>query len=86
GWGAFQIGARYEFLEADEGLFKEGYVDSSNYTDRASGVTLGINWYPNEMVRFMLNYSHITFDDPVTVNGEGIDDEDVVLTRFELVF
>ena len=86
GWGAFQIGARYEFLEADEGLFKEGYVDSSNYTDRASGVTLGINWYPNEMVRFMLNYSHITFDDPVTVNGEGIDDEDVVLTRFQLVF
>jgi len=85
-WGAFQIGARYEFLKADHGLLDLGYVDSTQYTDKASGITLGLNWYPNEMVRFMLNYYHIKFDDSIAVSGERIDNEDAVLTRFELVF
>jgi phosphate-selective porin OprO/OprP len=40
GWGAFQIGARFEFLEADQGLFDQGYVDSTVYTDKTSGTTL----------------------------------------------
>ena len=85
-WGAFQIGARYEFLKADKSLLDLGYVDSTQYTDKASSITLGLNWYPNEMVRFMLNYYHIKFDDSIAVSGERIDNEDAVLTRFELVF
>jgi phosphate-selective porin OprO/OprP len=86
GWGAFQVGARYEFLKADKDLLDLGYVDSSRYTDKTSGFTVGLNWYPNEMVRFMLNYYHMKFDDSITVDTEKIDDEDVILTRFELVF
>ena len=86
GWGAWQIGARYEFLEADQGLLDLGYVDSTLYTDKTHGFTLGVNWYPNEMVRFMLNYYHMKFDDAITVSGEQIDDEDVILTRFQMVF
>ncbi len=86
GWGAWQIGARWEFLEADQGLFDQGYVDSTVYTDKTDGYTFGINWYPNEMVRFMLNYYHLEFDDAITVKGEQIDYEDVILTRFQIVF
>jgi len=86
GWGALQIGARFEFLEADQELLDQGYVDSSLYTDKAQGYTLGVNWYPNEMVRFMLNYYHMMFDDDITVSGKRIDDEDVILTRFQVVF
>ena len=86
GWGAWQIGARFEFLEADQGLLDLGYVDSTLYTDKTYGYTLGINWYPNEMVRLMLNYYHMKFDDAITVSGQQIDDEDVILTRFQMVF
>jgi hypothetical protein len=34
----------------------------------------------------MLNYNHIEFDDTITVGGERVNDEDVILTRFEAVF
>jgi len=84
GWGALQIGARFEFLEADQGLLDQGYVDANLYTDKAQGYTLGVNWYPNEMVRFMLNYYHIDFDDEITVSNQKIGDEDVILTRFQI--
>jgi phosphate-selective porin OprO/OprP len=86
GWGAFQIGARYEFVEADEGLLDQGYVDATQYTDRADGFTIGLNWYPNEMIRLMLNYYHVKFEDDILVSGQRIDDEDVILTRLQAVF
>jgi phosphate-selective porin OprO/OprP len=86
GWGALQLAARFEYLKADEGLLDLGYADATKYTDRASGFTIGINWYPNEMVRFMLNYYHMEFDDPVMVSSEQIGDEDVILTRLQAVF
>lgn len=77
GWGAWQIGARADYLKADESLLRSGYAEG---TDKAYGFTLGVNWYPNDMVRFMLNYNHVEFDDTV----HGIDNEDVILTRFQV--
>ena len=56
----------------------------ARYTDKASGITLGLNWYLNPLVRLMVNYNHVKFNDPITVGGEQIDAEDVILTRFEL--
>ena len=45
GLGALQLVARYEFLESDEELLDLGYADASLYTDKASGFTVGLNWY-----------------------------------------
>ncbi len=84
--GAIQVGIRYEFLKADKDLFKYGYVDSSKYTDKAQVITFGLNWYPNDMVRFMFNYYHAEFDDDIVVSDQKISDEDVFLSRFEIVF
>jgi phosphate-selective porin len=67
-----------------DGFFNHGYVDKSEYTDRASGVTVGINWYFNDMVRFMFNYNHVDFDDYVE-DADG-DWEDAFLARFQLDF
>ncbi|MBW2368673.1 MAG: porin, partial [Deltaproteobacteria bacterium] len=53
---------------------------------KTHGYTFGVNWYPNEMVRLMLNYYHMGFDDTITVSGKQIDDEDAIHTRFQIVF
>ncbi|MCJ7687701.1 MAG: porin, partial [Desulfobacteraceae bacterium] len=84
GWGAFQIGARLEQVKGDQGLLTQGFVDPSKYTNRAAGVTFGINWYPVDMVRVMLNYYHMDFGDSIAVGNTTIDDEDVIMTRVEL--
>jgi len=86
GWGALQVGIRLEFLKADQGLLNEEFVDASRYTDKAQAYTLGFNWYPNEMVRFMVNGIHTVFDDKILVSGERIDHENLVLTRCQVVF
>jgi phosphate-selective porin OprO/OprP len=83
-WGAFQLCIRYDRLEVSDGFFDHGYVNERDYTDRASGVTVGINWYFNDMMRFMLNYNHVDFDDYVQ-DADG-DWEDAFLARFQLDF
>jgi len=85
GWGAWQIGARLEFVKGDQGLLDQGFVNPAQYTNRAAGFTVGINWYPVSMVRFMLNYYHMRFGDSIAVGNSRIDHEDVILTRCELV-
>jgi phosphate-selective porin OprO/OprP len=83
-WGAIQLAGRYEYLDLSDGFFDHGYANSTRYTDGAKGGTFGINWYLNEMVRIMLNYNHIEFDDYVLEADD--DDEDVFLARFALEF
>ena len=86
GWGAFQVGARIEFLKADNDILDLGFADSDRYTAKTSGFTIGLNWYPMEMVRIMVNYYHMDFDDDILVGGNRYGDEDVILTRFQTVF
>lgn len=83
-WGAFQLSIRYDRLELSDGFFRHGFADASKYTDRTSGVTAGINWYFNDMVRFMFNYNHVHFDDYVAAADGSW--EDVFLARFQLDF
>jgi phosphate-selective porin OprO/OprP len=49
GWGAFEIGARYSYLDLQDGEVRGGIL---------SDVTLGLNWIPIAHVRFMTNYVH----------------------------
>jgi len=83
-WGAFQLCIRYDWLELSDGFFDHGFADPSQYTDRASGFTAGINWYFNDMVRLMFNYNHVDFNDYVE-DADG-DWEDAFLARFQLDF
>ena len=85
-WGAWQIAFRYSFLSVDRDLFKYGYADPKKYTDKADAYTAGVNWYLNDMVRIMVNYIHTSFDDDVEVSGKKIDNEDVFITRFQIVW
>jgi phosphate-selective porin OprO and OprP len=64
GWGAFEIAARYSIIDLND-RFVPGIA-----TDTTQGVaggkqtiyTAGLNWYPNDYVRFSLNYLHGIID------------------------
>lgn len=73
GLGAFQIAARYEYLDLDSNALKNGLTN--NFTTGTSSLAalntrlgrggtqssylLGLNWYPIDYIRFMLNYGRV---------------------------
>ena len=85
-WGALQLVARYETLSIDSELFRKGYADSSKYTDDAEGFALGLNWYLNNMMRVMINYTSTDFNGYIVKDGEQLDSENLFLVRMQLVF
>ncbi len=48
GIGAIELAARFSHLDRNDKSINEGVSDD---------YTLGVNWYPNDMLRFMLNYT-----------------------------
>ncbi len=86
GTGAFQVLARYDWLDMDKGLLDKGFVDSTKYTNKANGYAFGLTWYPNDMVRFMVNFYHTDFDEDINVSGKKMGSEDAVFTRFQIVW
>ncbi|MFW5431519.1 MAG: OprO/OprP family phosphate-selective porin [Methylophilaceae bacterium] len=62
--GAWQVAARFESLEIDGG--------TAATTDEADKFSIGLNYYPHQNLRFMLNYDKIT---DLTKNGADVDFE-----------
>ena len=65
--GAFEVAARYTFIDANS--FKEGsdipYIQGGS----SEAYTLGLNYYVNYNVKFMLSYSYVNNDR--WANGKG---------------
>ena len=64
-WGAWEIAARLDDVDLNSHFTRAwrcrpipAAVDGG--TQR--GVTVGLNWYPNDIIRFMLDYNHIDYD------------------------
>ena len=60
GWGAWELAARYSIVDLND-LFIPGQTTAS--TNGVAGghqevVTLGVNWYVNNNIRFMFDYLH----------------------------
>ena len=47
GWGAWELGARYSTLDLNSGAIHGGSEDN---------FTVGVNWYPTPIFKFMANY------------------------------
>lgn len=76
GSGAFQVMARYEFLDLDSEALKNGLTN--NFTTGSSSLAalntrlgrggtqtsylLGLNWYPIDYIRFMVNYGRVNVE------------------------
>lgn len=78
GWGAWQLGFRYQNMSTDQQLLNMGWATGS---DGARSATLGLNWFPNRHIRLQFNYDHAWFNSAVTRNGITLDEEDVLTTR-----
>lgn len=71
-WGAWEVAARYSSLDLN---FHEGAPGSASVAgDTVRGgdqniTTLGLNWYPNATVRFLLNYQWVDIDRLDPENG-----------------
>ena len=74
GWGALELAARYSYINLNDhntpGVAPA--VSGGVFGGRATGYTLGVNWYPIYNIRFMLNYIHEDVRKlPVTVGLGG---------------
>jgi len=88
GWGAFELAARYQQLTVDDSAFSGGaasFADPAASARKATGYTLGLNWYLNQNVKWVLNYEHTSFDGGAPDGGDR-PDEQALLTRVALGF
>ena len=110
GGGAFQVAARFDYLDLDDAALKNGLTNdfTTGTTSLAaansrlgrggkqSAYQLGLNWYPIDYIRFMLNYSHVNVEggplaavvDPLSIRP--VDQRkygvDVVAARMQVEF
>lgn len=61
-WGAWQVGARYGFLDLNDGPVQAGYIQD---------LTIGLNWFLNPFSKLQFNYIHQQVDN-VQVNSAGV--------------
>jgi phosphate-selective porin OprO/OprP len=87
-WGGWEIVARYHELEIDDAAFAGGadsFADPLASARKASTIGLGLNWYLNQNVKWMLNYEVTSFDGGAADGGDR-EDEEAILTRVALGF
>lgn len=69
-WGAFELTARLSFLDLND---SEGVAGAATPVGGVRGgeqtiTSLGLNWYPNNVVRFLLDLQNVNVD---RLNGAG---------------
>lgn len=72
-WGAFELAMRYSVVDLND-LFTPGTTTASTNGVNGGKQTVyafGINWYPNNNMRFMLDYLHGDFDRKQGTSGVG---------------
>jgi phosphate-selective porin OprO/OprP len=60
-WGAWEVGLRYSDADLN---YHAGLLGTAPTSDAVRGgeeqnLSAGLNWYPNALVRFMLDYQHV---------------------------
>ena len=72
GWGAWEIAARYSVLDLndDAGLFGHTAPTGGVRGGVQKITTVGLNWYPNPVIRFLLDYQNGHVDRLSTAGGD----------------
>jgi phosphate-selective porin OprO and OprP len=88
GWGAWEVVARYNEFHAGDAAFVGGadsFANPANAVRKASAVGVGLTWYLNRNVKWLLNYEQTWFDGGAA-NGGDREDEQLFATRFYLQY
>jgi phosphate-selective porin OprO/OprP len=81
GWGAWEVAARYSYANLND--FGAATVVRGG-TQR--NTTLGLNWYPNQNIRFMFNWVHGEVERFNAANVNLGAEYDVFATRMQIAF
>ncbi len=85
--GAFEIVARVQALKVDDSAFADGddsFADPLVSARQAESYGVGLNWYFNENLKWMLDYEHTRFDGGAVAGDRP--DEDAFQLRLALGF
>jgi phosphate-selective porin OprO/OprP len=88
GWGAWELAARYSELTVGSEAFFGGaqsFADPAAAARRASAWAVGINWWLNANVKWVLDYEVTRFAGGAAGGGDR-PDERALTTRFALTF
>ncbi|MFT3831483.1 MAG: porin [Opitutaceae bacterium] len=90
-WGAFELVGRVSGLDLDGDLFAAaasggGGLSTTTNATAATAYGLGVNWYLNRNVRFLLNYEYTAFDGGGAANSAVADDEQALFSRLQVSF
>ncbi len=87
-WGAFEVKARVQQLNVDDNAFGGGsnsFADPAVSASQADSYGVGLNWYLNENVKWLLDYEHTTFEGGAAA-GADRKDEDAYQLRLAIGF
>jgi phosphate-selective porin OprO/OprP len=101
GWGALELAGRFSYVDLNNpnlttatlgsaysapGVFTGGTTTYGGGAQTSYGV--GLNWYPNLNMKFMLNYEHVVVDNPQFFGGPNYRGAKVdwIAGRTQLVF
>lgn len=77
GRGAWELAARYSAFDGSDLTVKDaGRGARTQGTNKADAYTLGLNWYLNSNVRFMLDYVYTDYDTAFSPIDSGLPAED----------
>lgn len=88
GWGAVELVTRYQVLDLDSESFTGGaasFADPASAIQKAHAYALGINWWFNRNIKWVLNYEHTRFDGGAA-GGQDRPDEKALIGRLQLAF
>jgi len=87
GPGAFELATRYNHLELGDQVFSHKLADRKLWTNDVYTTDLGLNWYPNQYLKLILNWEHAGFGDPVRFAPDRRQlTSDTFWFRFQLYF
>jgi phosphate-selective porin OprO and OprP len=89
GWGAWEVAVRWAHIDLNS-HDTPGVAQTTSggvFGGRANGIALGVNWYVNNNIRFMLNYIH---DDTNRLAANGVTGAgariDAIAARTQIAF
>lgn len=82
-WGAFEVAARYEKARLSPSYQLASF---SKGTDGLKLITVGINWYLNDDVRVVLNYSKYIFKQKILIENKSYQSSDNFIFRVQYQF